>query len=148
MPAYRAGLKEGDRILAVNGKPVLTWDELPLAFRGRVDEPVHIDVQRDGRTIGMTVTPMDPEGRGKENGRIGIEPPRGALYVERHNLLESLDLGCTRRHRSSARCTRACGSPSAARCTTANTSAARCSSRRPRVSRRGEGWTRISSSSH
>ena len=30
MPAYKAGLKEGDRILAVNGKPITTWDELPL----------------------------------------------------------------------------------------------------------------------
>ena len=93
MPAYKAGLKEGDRILAVAGRPVTTWDELPLAFHGRVDRQVPLTVERDGRRFEVSVTPMDPEGRGKENGRIGIEPPRRGTYIERHGLLESIDLG-------------------------------------------------------
>ena len=93
MPAYKAGLKEGDRIISVDGKSIATWDELPLAFRGQVDRPVRLVVQRDGRRLGIVVTPMDPEGRGRENGRIGIEPPRRSVYVERHGPLESVDLG-------------------------------------------------------
>jgi len=93
MPAYKAGLKEGDRIEAVDGKPITTWDELPLAFRGQVDRTVTLTVRRGARTFDISVTPMDPEGRGKENGRIGIEPPRRGVYVERHGFIESVDLG-------------------------------------------------------
>ncbi len=93
MPAYKAGLKEGDRIVAVAGHPITTWDELPLAFHGQVDKQVPITVQREGRQFEVSVKPMDPEGKGKENGRIGIEPPRRGTYIERHGLLESVDLG-------------------------------------------------------
>jgi len=93
MPSYKAGIQEGDRIVAVDGKPIGSWDELPLAFRGQVDRPVRLKVQRGNRTLDISVTPMDPEGRGKENGRIGIEPPRHDVYVERHGLVESVDLG-------------------------------------------------------
>jgi regulator of sigma E protease len=94
MPAYKAGLQEGDRILAVNGQPVHTWDELPIALRGRVDQPVRLRVERRGRPFELTVTPINPEGRrGSDDARIGIEAPHSAVFVERHGPLESLVLG-------------------------------------------------------
>ncbi len=89
MPAYKAGIKEGDRIVAVGDRPIQTWDELPLAFRGQVDRPVKLTIERSGRQLDVTVTPMDPEGRGRENGRIGIEPPRRSVYVVHYGVLES-----------------------------------------------------------
>ncbi|HEY3216238.1 MAG TPA: RIP metalloprotease RseP [Candidatus Eisenbacteria bacterium] len=94
MPAYKAGLKEGDRILAVNGRPVRAWDELPVALRGRVDQPVRLRVERGGRTFELIVIPINPEGRrGSVDARIGIEAPRSGVFVERHSPLKSLALG-------------------------------------------------------
>lgn len=93
MPAYKAGLKEGDRILSVNGQPIATWDELPRALGGQADRPVRLRVRRDGRAFEITVTPMSPDGAPGTSARIGIEAPRHGTYVERHGLLESLDLG-------------------------------------------------------
>ena len=93
MPAYKAGLKEGDRIISVAGHPITTWDELPLAFHGQVDKFVGLTVERGGRRFNVDVKPMDPEGRGLENGRIGIEPPRRGTYLERHGVVESVELG-------------------------------------------------------
>jgi regulator of sigma E protease len=93
MPAYKAGLKEGDRILAVDGQPIRNWDELPRALRGTVDRPVRLEVERQGRELEVTVTPMNPDGRDVQNARIGIEAPRAATYVERHGPLEAIELG-------------------------------------------------------
>ncbi len=93
MPAYRAGLQVGDRILAVDGKPVANWDELPPALETHVDKPVRLRIQREGRVFDLMVTPMNPEGGGHNNGRIGIEPPRTMLYVKRYGFGESFDVG-------------------------------------------------------
>ena len=94
MPAYRSGLKEKDRILAVNGQPIKVWDELPIALLGQVDRPVRMLVDRGGRRFEIVVKPIDPEGkRGSRDAKIGIEPPRHSTYVERHPLPESIDLG-------------------------------------------------------
>jgi regulator of sigma E protease len=94
MPAYKAGLKEGDRILAVDGESVTVWDELPQRLESRADRPVRLTILRAHQVFDLPVTPMNPDGRpGGRGAMIGIEPPRRESYVERHNLLESLDLG-------------------------------------------------------
>ena len=94
MPAYKAGLKERDSILAVNGQPVMVWADLPRAIASQTDKPVVLRVVRDGRTFDLTVTPMDPNGTGGANaGRIGIEALRMGNYVERYSFLASLQYG-------------------------------------------------------
>jgi len=94
MPAYKAGLKERDSILAVNGQPVKVWDDLPRAISSQTDKPVVLRVVRGGKAFDLTVTPVDPGGVGGTNtGRIGIEARRMGNYVERYSLLRSLALG-------------------------------------------------------
>jgi regulator of sigma E protease len=94
MPAYKAGLREGDRILAVNGEPVEVWEDLPARLEGQVDRPVEMSVRRGAETFTVTLKPIDPEGGGGGGqGRIGIEAPRHGVFVERHGIIESLELG-------------------------------------------------------
>jgi regulator of sigma E protease len=93
MPAYKAGLREGDRITAVNGRPVSRWEELPVALRGQVDRRVRLTVLRQGHSFEVGVTPINADGGSGRNGVIGIEPPRHGTYVERHSLWESIPMG-------------------------------------------------------
>jgi regulator of sigma E protease len=95
MPAYKAGLKEGDRILAIDGQPVQVWSDLLRALRGRVDQPVQVSVQRDSRQFTLTVKPINPEGRrGSSDARIGIEPPaQGSYLLGRYPFPEALRVG-------------------------------------------------------
>jgi len=93
MPAYKAGLKEGDRVLAVNGRPVRVWEDLPASLKGQVDRPVNFRIRRGTQTFDVTVTPMNPDGAPGGSARIGIEAPHPGVYVERYGLLESLWIG-------------------------------------------------------
>ncbi len=92
MPAYKSGLREGDRILAVDGTAIAKWEELPRALEGKVDRPVRLDVARGAQTFTVTVTPINPDGGSGRTARIGVEAPRHGVYVERHGPIESLQL--------------------------------------------------------
>jgi regulator of sigma E protease len=92
MPAYKAGLKEGDRITSVNGRPISTWDDLPAAIRDEADKVVTLQVDRAGHPVTIQVTPISAEGPGA-GARIGIEAPRHGTYVERHSFIESAVMG-------------------------------------------------------
>lgn len=97
MPAYRAGLKEGDRILAVDGAPVKRFDEIGPALRGKVDQKVRFTVLRSGRTFDLEVSPIGMQGAGADPQAaiIGIEVPRGLTTTERLGFVPALRAGLT-----------------------------------------------------
>jgi membrane-associated protease RseP (regulator of RpoE activity) len=81
-PAVEAGFRLGDRIVAVEGKRVSSWEDIPPAIRGRPDMDTEFTVERDGRTLELTARPVDlsdPAIFGKDaaaepRGFIGIGP--------------------------------------------------------------------------
>jgi len=80
-PGAKAGLREGDEIVAAGNRPVSQWEELVAAVRGAPGRELLLEVRREGRMLVLTVTP-DATGEGPEKvGRIGVAPQldRGAL---------------------------------------------------------------------
>jgi regulator of sigma E protease len=61
-PADRAGVRDGDRVDAVNGEPVASWDALRGAIARHAGEPVDLELSRGGAPIHAMVTP-DRQGR-------------------------------------------------------------------------------------
>jgi membrane-associated protease RseP (regulator of RpoE activity) len=57
-PANRAGLRPGDRILSIGGRQVSTWDEVRAAVRPSGDKPLAMVVERDGKRLAVTATPI------------------------------------------------------------------------------------------
>lgn len=72
--ASRAGLRVGDRVVAVQGKPVDRWEALVAAISTRPGEALEIDIERAGTQIGLTVTPDSVTENGRTFGRIGVKP--------------------------------------------------------------------------
>src|SRR5260221_8671531 len=57
-PAQRAGLRDGDKILTINGAPVQFWGEFVDRIRKSEGKPVALKVQRGGKMFETTVTPQ------------------------------------------------------------------------------------------
>ena len=57
-PANAAGLRPGDVVTAFDGAPVTSWDELSTRIRDRAGEPTPVVVERDGRSVRATITPI------------------------------------------------------------------------------------------
>ncbi len=72
--AAGAGLRPGDRITDVAGRPVATWEDFYIAVGTKPDRDVQIAYVRDGSTATVNVTPKTPEGSRFEIGDIGVLP--------------------------------------------------------------------------
>ncbi|WP_024619616.1 RIP metalloprotease RseP [Pseudomonas kilonensis] len=55
-PAHAAGLKTGDRLLALDGQPVSDWQQVVDSVRVRPDTKIVLRVERDGAPIDVPVT--------------------------------------------------------------------------------------------
>jgi regulator of sigma E protease len=91
-PAAQAGVESGDTVLAIDGRPVVTWGDLAEAISRRADQPTRLEVRRGGETRTLTVTPRavkdrGPDGKETTVGRIGISPAPAASYVRLNPLV-------------------------------------------------------------
>ena len=80
-PAKAAGLRPGDKVLAVAGKPITEWEQATRAIRARGGGPIEILVERDGQQL--TVVPelvtreradLDDDTKQVTVGVLGVEP--------------------------------------------------------------------------
>ncbi len=77
-PAVEAGFQEGDRIVAIDGVPVDSWEGLTALIHTRPDAELVIETMRDGEMIQRTVTARSTQtlvdNDIKTVGMIGIGP--------------------------------------------------------------------------
>ncbi len=67
--AERSGLRPGDRVLAVDGQPVVSWDALVTEIQARPQRPVALTVVRgEAAPVVIVATPDARGGR----GRLGV----------------------------------------------------------------------------
>jgi regulator of sigma E protease len=57
LPAAMAGIEPGDRILAVDGEKVVTFNQLLEKLDDRAEQETHLTVQRGDKTFEATLTP-------------------------------------------------------------------------------------------
>src|SRR5262249_26372104 len=68
----RAGLRSGDEILAVDSKPITSWEELVAAVQPSAGTRLLLTVRRGGETLQIQVGPDGVEEGGRKVGRIGL----------------------------------------------------------------------------
>ena len=68
--AEKAGLKPGDKIIAIDGEPVKNWKEFTIKIGMKAGKTVVLDVLRNGKRISVTV--KVPENISKDH--LGISP--------------------------------------------------------------------------
>lgn len=89
MPAFQAGLHDGDVVVAIDGLPILSWWDLLREISAKPGVPVEIVLERDGARLTRTVTPADQDGV----GRIGVVQVSFGTGVQRFGPVESVKRG-------------------------------------------------------
>ncbi len=67
-PAQAAGLRPGDRVAAVEGRPIGSWRQLVAEVMARPGRPMALEIRRGGEALRISATPRDDGGR----GRLGV----------------------------------------------------------------------------
>lgn len=95
MPAKSAGLEVGDRVRAINGQPIATWNELTKMVYQSPNRSIELRIDRAGETETVRVTPVarevpDPLGHARTVGLIGVAPS-GEFQPYRVGPVQALD---------------------------------------------------------
>lgn len=72
-PAEKAGLKEGDRILSINGINVKTWTAMSSFIHSSPLKEISMEYEREGNTYKLKLTPVKAVGDSKK-AVVGIAP--------------------------------------------------------------------------
>jgi len=71
-PAEHAGLKAGDKVLSVNGRPIAFWHELVIHIRDSAESSLHLEIERQGQIAAVDVVPESISEPGRVVGKIGV----------------------------------------------------------------------------
>lgn len=99
-PAAKAGIKPGDRIVALDGEKTERWNDLSVRIHQSPGKPLRVTLERDGRREELIVTPQATKqktifGDEVEVGLLGISPGR-EFVLERVGPVRAFTLSVTR----------------------------------------------------
>lgn len=100
-PAQAAGLRVGDRLLALNEQPLVDWQDLVDRVRGLPGQLVSISLERDGQRLDMPVTLASRGEGGAASGYLGAgvasaQWPAEMLREVSYGPLEAIGVGASR----------------------------------------------------
>lgn len=78
-PAWKAGLMPADKVVSIDGEPIVDYTELRIS-EATADGPLQIVYERDGETRSTTVTPKFNAIQGIQE--IGVTPPISPIVAE------------------------------------------------------------------
>ncbi|HUO51084.1 MAG TPA: RIP metalloprotease RseP, partial [Gemmatimonadaceae bacterium] len=78
-PAEGAGLRDGDSVVAVNGAPVHSWQQVRSQIEGSPGRPMTLDVARGAARATITVTPEPTKQKDSAGGRDTLVGKIGAV---------------------------------------------------------------------
>ena len=82
-PAQQADMQAGDILLAINGQKVSEVSSAITLIKGNLDKPVELLVERNGKQVTLTATPLST--RKASEGALGVglgNPTRPATLIE------------------------------------------------------------------
>lgn len=97
MPAHEAGIRRGDRVISIDGKPVTRWEEMADLIKQSSGRPLPIEILRGNSTVLVKVAPkllssQNLFGEQVDKYVIGITAS-GAVTVQQLNLFQCLAQG-------------------------------------------------------
>jgi regulator of sigma E protease len=80
-PAQRAGIREDDTVLAVDGQKIQVWDQFVERVRGSNGKPLNLEIQRKGQTLHTVVAPqLGVTETGESVYQIGVSQREDVSY--------------------------------------------------------------------
>ncbi len=74
-PAIKAGVKVGEKIVSIAGKPINEWEQIKPIVTENLGKEIKVTLESKGQTREVSLTPITKEG--VEGGIIGIVPKYG-----------------------------------------------------------------------
>jgi regulator of sigma E protease len=96
-PAYKAGLRSGDKIISMAGRPITSWKELPEIIRKNPGKSILVIFARGGQYYKTEVTPVTSTvknifGEEVQETVIGVSPS-GKFFTKNLGLGEAFQSG-------------------------------------------------------
>lgn len=78
-PAEAGGLRAGDRILSLDGRPIRAWDEIGRVTQtlAREGQPIEVRVERDGQPVDLAIAPRLVVEESGSRWTFGFRPQPG-----------------------------------------------------------------------
>lgn len=74
-PAAAAGLRTGDRIVAIDGQRISSFDQLRSVLTDKAGRKVTVSYERDGKSLTTSLVPaVQTDANGQPHGFLGISP--------------------------------------------------------------------------